>query len=119
MRKGPNLGQKTHPVGFRLGIVKDWQARWFGSRSLDYAAQVKEDLSVRNLIRTQFVDAGISRVEIERTAQELTVTVHTARPGIVIGRGGQRVDELRKMMESTTGGKQGPALGRTADDCGA
>ncbi len=100
------MGHKTHPVGFRLGIVKDWQARWFGPRSLDYAAQVREDLGVRNLIRTQFVDAGISRVEIERSAQELTVTVHTARPGIVIGRGGQRVDELRRMVESTTGGKR-------------
>lgn len=100
------MGHKTHPVGFRLGITKPWQANWFGGKGIAYAAQVKEDLSIRKVIETQYADAGISRVEIERSAQDLSVTVHTARPGIVIGRGGQRVDELRKILEEAAGGKR-------------
>ena len=100
------MGQKTHPIGFRLGYTKEWQSRWFAGRGKDYAAQVWEDLKVREVIKKQYAEAGISRVEIERTAQDLTVNVHTARPGIVIGRGGQRVDELRKAVEAATGGKR-------------
>jgi small subunit ribosomal protein S3 len=93
------VGHKTHPIGFRLGINKDWQSRWFAGRGKDYAAQVFEDLQIRGVIGKQYPEAGISRVEIERSAQDLTVNVHTARPGIVIGRGGQRVDELRKSVK--------------------
>ena len=99
------MGHKTHPIGFRLGINKDWQSRWFAGRGKDYAAQVFEDLQIRGVIGTQYPEAGISRVEIERSAQDLTVNVHTARPGIVIGRGGQRVDELRKAVERASGKK--------------
>ncbi len=100
------MGHKTHPLGFRLGFIKDWNSRWFAGRGKDYAAQVLEDLRIREVISSRYAEAGISRVEIERTAQDLTVNVHTARPGIVIGRGGQRVDELRKAVESATGGKR-------------
>ena len=100
------MGHKTHPIGFRLGITKDWQSRWFAGRGKNYAAQVIEDLRIRGVISKRYAEAGISRVEIERSAQDLTVNVHTARPGIVIGRGGQRVDELRKAVESVTGGKR-------------
>ena len=100
------MGHKTHPIGFRLGITKDWQSRWFAGRGKSYAAQVIEDLRIRGVISKRYAEAGISRVEIERSAQDLTVNVHTARPGIVIGRGGQRVDELRKAVESVTGGKR-------------
>ena len=100
------MGHKTHPVGFRLGITKPWAANWFGGKGTAYAAQVKEDLSIRKVIETQYSDAGIARVEIERSSQDLSVTVHTARPGIVIGRGGQRVDELRKILEEAAGGKR-------------
>lgn len=100
------MGHKTHPVGFRLGIVRDWQSRWFAGNAKDYSAQVLEDEQIRNVISGRYTDAGISRVEIERSAQDLTVNVHTARPGIVIGRGGQRVDELRKAVEAATGGKR-------------
>ncbi|MEE8518610.1 MAG: KH domain-containing protein, partial [Dehalococcoidia bacterium] len=85
------MGHKTHPLGFRLGFIKDWNSRWFAGRGKDYAAQVLEDLRIREVISSRYAEAGISRVEIERTAQDLTVNVHTARPGIVIGRGGQRV----------------------------
>ncbi|MEX2599153.1 MAG: 30S ribosomal protein S3 [Dehalococcoidia bacterium] len=100
------MGHKTHPIGFRLGVIKDWQSRWFAGRGKDYSAQLMEDLSIREVIRKQYAEAGISRVEIERSAQDITVNVHTARPGIVIGRGGQRVDELRKAVESAAGGKR-------------
>jgi len=100
------LGHKTHPIGFRLGVIKDWQSRWFAGNSKDYSKQVIEDIKIRKVIQTQYAEAGISRVEIERSAQDLTVNIHTARPGIVIGRGGQRVDELRKAVETAAGGKR-------------
>lgn len=100
------MGHKTHPIGFRLGVIKDWNSKWFAGRGKDYAAQVFEDIQIRQVINSRYAEAGISRVEIERTAQDLTVNVHTARPGIVIGRGGQRVDELRKAVESATVGKR-------------
>ncbi|MCE2458288.1 MAG: 30S ribosomal protein S3 [Dehalococcoidia bacterium] len=93
------MGQKTHPIGFRLGIVKDWQARWFAGKQEAYRNLVFEDLQIRGRIADSYPDAGISRVEIERSNNDVTVTIHTARPGIVIGRGGQRVEELRKDLE--------------------
>ena len=93
------MGNKTHPIGFRLGVIKDWQARWFAARPGEYRAQVAEDMEIRSTVLTSSPDAGISKVEIERS-NEVVVTVHTARPGIVIGRGGQKVEELRKMIES-------------------
>ena len=96
------MGQKTHPIGFRLGIVKDWQATWFAHKAVDYRKLVKEDLSIRGTILGKYPDAGISRIEIERGNNDVIITVHTARPGIVIGRGGQRVEELRKMLEEIT-----------------
>ena len=100
------MGHKTHPIGFRLGVSRGWQSRWFGTQAADYADQVMEDVAIRKAISGKYTDAGISRIEIERTSQDLTVNVHTARPGIVIGRGGQRVDELRKAVETATGGKR-------------
>ncbi len=93
------MGNKTHPIGFRLGVIKDWQARWFAAKPGEYRAQVAEDMEIRGTVLSSSPDAGISKVEIERS-NEVIVTVHTARPGIVIGRGGQKVEELRKMIES-------------------
>ena len=92
------MGQKTHPIGFRLGISKDWQSRWFASKPEEYRDLVKQDVEVRDIILSRYPDAGISRVEIER-GNDVVITIHTARPGIVIGRGGQRVEELRKELE--------------------
>ena len=97
------MGQKTHPIGFRLGIVKEWQGKWFAAKSAAYAALVQEDLHIRQAILDQYSGAGISHIEIERGSQDLIVTVNTARPGIVIGRGGQRVEELRQLVERLTG----------------
>jgi small subunit ribosomal protein S3 len=96
------LGHKTHPVGFRLGVTRDWQAHWFAAKQKSYRGLVKEDIAIRGSILDKYPDAGISKVEIERSSNEVIVTVYTARPGIVIGRGGQRVEELRKMLEGLT-----------------
>jgi len=98
------VGQKTHPIGFRLGGVKDWQAHWFAAKASDYRALTLEDQAIRRAIQERYGDSGaIARVEIERGPQDLVVTINTARPGIVIGRGGQRVDELRGDLERLTG----------------
>ena len=98
------MGQKTHPIGFRLGGVKDWQAHWFAAKASDYRALTLEDQTIRRAIQERYGDSGaIARVEIERGPQDLVVTINTARPGIVIGRGGQRVDELRGDLERLTG----------------
>ena len=95
------MGRKVHPIGFRLGVIQDWQARWYAGAH--YAEFLKEDLKLRNAIQTKYSDAAISLVEIERQAKEVSVTIHTARPGIVIGRGGQRVDELSRYLEKLIG----------------
>ncbi len=96
------MAQKTHPIGFRLGIVKDWHARWFAHKQADYRALVLEDLKIRKQISTNYPEAGISKVDIERGSSDVIITIHTARPGIVIGRGGQRVEQLRKELEALT-----------------
>ena len=97
------MGQKVHPYGFRLGIIKDWRSRWYAEKH--YTEFLHEDIEIRRIIRSTYEEAGISTVEIERKANEITVTIHTSRPGIVIGRGGQRVDELRSLLEKKTGKK--------------
>jgi small subunit ribosomal protein S3 len=98
------LGQKTHPIGFRLGGVHPWHARWFADKATGYRTLAVEDQAIRKLISDRYEETGgITRVEIERGTQDLVVSVHTARPGIVIGRGGQRVDELRTELEQLTG----------------
>lgn len=97
------MGQKVHPHGFRLGYIYDWKSKWFAGR--DYKDLLQEDLKIRKTITTMLPDAGISSVEIERNANLVTVAVNTARPGIVIGRGGSRVDELRAKLEAGTGRK--------------
>ena len=93
------MGNKTHPVGFRLGIVKDWQSKWITSRPGDYKKLVAEDLDMRKAILSTYPDAAISDVFIERGSSEINVTINTARPGIIIGRGGQKIDEMRKILE--------------------
>ena len=91
------MGQKVHPVGFRLGISKDWQAKWYADKH--YTQLLQEDIKIRKAIESNYAADDISRVEIERAANQVTVTIYTARPGIVIGRGGQRVDEMRLILE--------------------
>jgi len=95
------MGQKVHPHGFRLGYIYDWNSKWYADKN--YTEQLHEDLSIRQAITKMLPEAGISRVEIERNANQIIVSIHTARPGIVIGRGGQRVDELRTRLEKVSG----------------
>jgi small subunit ribosomal protein S3 len=95
------MGQKVHPHGFRLGYIYGWQSRWFAEKL--YTELLHEDLTIRRTLDGMLTDAGVSNVEIDRNANQVTVTIHTARPGIVIGRGGQRVDEVRKELERLAG----------------
>ena len=97
------MGRKVHPLGFRLGVIQDWQAKWYADTH--YAETLQEDLKLRRAIQSKYADAAISLVEIDRQAKEVSVTIHTARPGIVIGRGGQRVDELSSHLEKLIGKK--------------
>lgn len=94
------MGQKVHPIGFRLGIIKDWEARWFAEK--EYSHLLHEDIRLRQAIRDRLAAAGVSRIDIERSANQVTVTVHTARPGIVIGKSGAKVEELRQELERLT-----------------
>ena len=95
------MGRKVHPMGFRIGIIRDWQAKWYADKH--YAEFLQEDLKLRKAIGTRYADAAVSTVEIERQSNQVSVTVYTARPGIVIGRGGQRVDETRRHLEKLIG----------------
>ena len=95
------MGHKVHPFGFRIGVIRDWQAKWYAEK--DYVEFLQEDMKLRRAIQSQYTDAGISLVEIERQANKVSVTIHTARPGVVIGRGGQRVDEMRLQLENLIG----------------
>jgi small subunit ribosomal protein S3 len=98
------MGHKVHPVGFRIGIIRDWQSKWYDEQH--YASNILEDVNLRKAIRKKYPEAGISLVEIERQANRVGVIIHTARPGIVIGRGGSRVEEMRQYLESHLGGKK-------------
>jgi small subunit ribosomal protein S3 len=94
------MGRKVHPYGFRVGITKDWQSRWFSER--EYATLIQEDMRLRRLVMKMLPDAGISAITIDRNANQLNLTVRTAKPGIVIGRGGQNVEQLRGSLEGAT-----------------
>jgi len=95
------MGQKVHPHGFRLGYLYDWNSKWYADKT--YTDLLHEDLAIRRTITKMLPEAGICKVDIERNANQVTVSIHTARPGIVIGRGGQRVDELRTNLERASG----------------
>jgi len=91
------LGQKTHPIGFRLGIIKTWSSNWFDERN--FAEKLAEDLFIRRYIRARLPNAAISQIPIDRTSKRITITIFTARPGIVIGKKGQEVDKLREELQ--------------------
>jgi small subunit ribosomal protein S3 len=97
------MGRKVHPIGFRLGYIKDWQSRWFADRN--FAELVNEDRMVREMVEAELSGASISRVEIERAANRVEITIHTAKPGVVIGKRGANVDVLRGKLEKLTGKK--------------
>ncbi|MBW1605325.1 30S ribosomal protein S3 [Lactobacillus sp. Sy-1] len=95
------MGQKVNPNGFRVGIIRDWEAKWYAEK--DFAANLKEDLQIRKYIAERLSDASVSTVEIERAAKRVNVSIHTAKPGMVIGKGGSEVESLRKQLNSLTG----------------
>ncbi|MBZ0290220.1 MAG: 30S ribosomal protein S3, partial [Anaerolineae bacterium] len=99
------MGRKVHPIGFRLKVNRDWDARWYAERTR-YRDLLQEDFKIRRFILADSERAGISRVEIERYPNQLLVNIHTARPGIVIGRKGDAVKKLRQDLESLTEGKK-------------
>jgi small subunit ribosomal protein S3 len=94
------LGQKTHPVGFRLQVNKDWRSTWFAGKS--FADGLQEDVRIRKYLKVRLPNAGISRVEISRSSKSVTVNIHTARPGIVIGKGGEEVNRLKDEIKQLT-----------------
>ena len=100
------MGQKTHPIGFRLGTTRDWTSHWFGVNPKDYRTQVLEDHKIREHIQSSLgASSGISHIQIQRNSEDLAINIHTSRPGIVIGRGGSNVDKLRNSIEEITSKK--------------
>jgi len=97
------LGQKVHPIGFRLGITRGWDAKWYAGK--EYTNLLHEDLRLRRAIRERLSEAGVPRIEIDRSGNTVAVTIHTAKPGIVIGKSGARVEEMRQQLEKLTGKK--------------
>ncbi len=95
------MGQKTNPVGLRLGIIKTWDSRWFAERQ--YADLIEEDLTIKKYIRGRLPNSGISRIIIQRSSNRVDVTIHTSKPGMVIGKGGKEVNQLRDELQKLTG----------------
>lgn len=95
------MGQKVHPIGMRVGVIRDWDAKWYAEK--EYAEYLHEDLRIRKFIASKLADAAVSTVEIERVANRVNVSIHTAKPGMVIGKGGAEVENLRKELNKLTG----------------
>ncbi|MBO1005408.1 30S ribosomal protein S3 [Pseudogracilibacillus auburnensis] len=94
------MGQKVNPIGMRVGIIRDWESRWYAEK--DYATLLHEDIKIREYIAKRLADASVSSVEIERAAKRVNITIHTAKPGMVIGKGGSEVEALRKALNELT-----------------
>jgi len=94
------LGQKTHPIGLRLGIIKQWEANWFDERNM--ASKLTEDIKVRSYIKSRLKKAGVSRLILERTAKQLRITINTSRPGVIIGRSGKDITQLEEEIKKFT-----------------
>ncbi|MFD1673042.1 30S ribosomal protein S3 [Agrilactobacillus yilanensis] len=97
------MGQKINPIGFRVGVIRDWDAKWYAEK--DFATFLHEDLRIRKYIEKRLIDASVSQVEIERAANRVNISIHTAKPGMVIGKGGSEVENLRKELNNLTGRK--------------
>ncbi len=94
------MGQKIHPIGFRIGVIREWESKWYIDKG--YSEALVEDIKLRRYIKKKLFAAAISRIEIERAANRIKITLHTARPGIIIGRGGKGVDDLKALLERMT-----------------
>jgi small subunit ribosomal protein S3 len=95
------VGQKVSPVGLRIGVIRDWESKWYADK--DFATLLHEDLKIRKYVKGRLKDAAVSTIEIERAANRVNVTIHTAKPGMVIGKGGSEVETLRKTLTELTG----------------
>jgi len=94
------VGQKTHPVGFRLGVIKTWDSNWYDEKG--FASKLNEDVMIRNYVRNRLKKAGISKIQIERTPKNARITIHTSRPGIVIGKSGKEISQLEEELKKIT-----------------
>ncbi|MGZ4064015.1 MAG: 30S ribosomal protein S3, partial [Bacteroidia bacterium] len=94
------MGQKVNPIGFRLGVIKGWDSNWYGGK--DYSEKLIEDEKIRNYLKARLAKGSISKIVIERTLKLITVTINTARPGIIIGKGGKEVDKLKEELKKLT-----------------
>ncbi len=97
------MGQKVNPHGLRVGIIKDWDSRWYADR--DFAAFLKEDSDIRKFLKKRLFNSGVSDIEIERASDRVKIIVHTAKPGVVIGKGGAEIEKVKKELEKLTGRK--------------
>jgi len=96
------VGQKTHPFGFRLGFNKQWSSRWF-SKGTEYSRLIHEDLKMKKIVKERYYHAGIAEIDVERVGPKVRVIIHTARPGIVIGRGGKEIENLKSLLQEVVG----------------
>src|SRR5690606_7034785 len=101
---GKRVGQKVNPVGLRIGIIRDWESKWYAGK--DFGDLLLEDVKIREFLKNKLKDAAVSRFEIERAANRVNVTIHTAKPGMVIGKGGSEVENLRTELAKITNGKK-------------
>ncbi|MGD9679275.1 MAG: 30S ribosomal protein S3, partial [Vulcanibacillus sp.] len=97
------MGQKVNPVGLRIGIIRDWESKWYADKN--YAELLHEDLKIREILKKRLFDSAISSIEIERAVNRVNVTIHTAKPGMVIGKGGTEVENLRQLLTNLTNKK--------------
>jgi small subunit ribosomal protein S3 len=94
------LGQKVHPIGFRLGVIKTWDSKWYAEA--DYAKYLHEDIAIRKFLKKRLYNSGVSKIEIERAANKVKINIHTARPGLIIGKKGSEVETIKKDLSSLT-----------------
>ena len=95
------MGQKINPTGFRVGVIRDWESKWYADK--EYSDLLHEDIKIREYLEARLVDAAVSSIDIERAANRVNITIHTGKPGMVIGKGGSEVDALRKELSKQTG----------------
>ncbi|MCZ8517265.1 30S ribosomal protein S3 [Paenibacillus filicis] len=98
------MGQKVNPVGLRIGIIRDWESKWYAGK--DFGDLLMEDVKIREYLKTKLKDSAVSRIEIERAANRVNVTIHTAKPGMVIGKGGSEIEVIRGYLSKLTNGKK-------------
>ncbi|MBO9600534.1 30S ribosomal protein S3 [Cohnella panacarvi] len=98
------MGQKVNPVGLRIGVIRDWESKWYADK--DFGDLLMEDVKIREFLKNKLKEAAVSKIEIERAANRVNVTIHTAKPGIVIGKGGSEVEVLRGQLTKLSGGKK-------------